>query len=184
MSAWPDPAVPVAVSQSGGQRGSRLLRQRGGMGHCPLSQALVPAAFRCRRSASRSPLPWDRPQLWKPGRNPGNCLSPTRDFPLGRAGPSRRGISPSSSSSPSPPTAVSQSDPSPAGKSPSASRSAQHTPCLRESLLLGAESPSREVSGSCPVPLPTGADGAVSRHRGQPRTPQLPPLPASRGSSG
>lgn len=95
----------------------------------------------------------------------------------GRARPSRQGISPSSS------PAVSQSDPAPCWEIP-LSISQQHTPCLRESLLLGGESLSWEVSGSCPAFIPAGADGAASPHPGAAPHPPLPASPVSWGAQG
>lgn len=106
-------------------------------------------------------------------------LSPTREFPLGRAGPSRQGISPSSSPPLSP-----KVTPLPQGKSPSVlPKSSQHTPCLRGSLLPGGESLSWDVSQSCPPFLPAGAEGSLHPQAApHPPTPSIVRVPGCEGS--
>lgn len=96
-----------------------------------------------------------RPQLWKSRSKPGNRPSPTGEFPLGTWA-KQTGDFPF----PTSPPAVSPGDPSllrgnppalSAGISPLTS--SQHTPCLRESLLLQGKSGSGFSS-----PLAQGAD--------------------------
>lgn len=159
------------MGRTDGQRGRAAPPQRGSrvlLGPGPSVPRLVPAAL---------PLPsepfWAGPSYGNQGANQETArlpASPTGEFPLGTLGQADRGFP-----LPPPPPAVSPGDPSllrgnPPALSPGISplTSSQHTPCLRESLLLWGKS----GSGFSSLPSP-GADrpGAfLPRPQGRPES--------------